>query len=345
MKPKIISIAYAVPRHSYTQDEIFEELGYPRAFKRLFTGSTIEKRHFWVPLHRIRGLSFQEQQEHYIEGAISLSREVIINCLDGRNARDIGCVVFCSCTGFCPGPIVPHHLIKELGFEPQTYFTNIISQGCEGGYPGLKRAVDFTTATGKPSLVIACELSSCSYFPEVGAEPDRENHFELARSNAIFADAASCALVGFDDDPRHPFILDTSTYTNTDYLNELGYNWRDGRLRVMLSRKVPDLAPLVVKPAVDAVLERHGLSINSIEWFVIHAAGSLVLDNLRDILGLAEEKLRLSRETLRHFGNCSSATIGITGKILMSEDIKGGDYAAVLSIGPGMTGGMTLLQW
>jgi len=342
---KIISLGYAVPEHSYSQEEIFEELAYPRAFKRLFTGANIDKRHFWVPLSRIRKLSFQEQQEEYIKGAIELSKEAVVNCLDGRNPKDIGCLVFCSCTGFCPGPTIPHYLIKELGFGLNTYLSNLVSHGCEGGFPGLKRAYDFTMSSDKASLVVACELSSCSYFPEVDGKPDPENHYELARSNAIFADAASCALVGFDNDFRHPTIIDTESYFNPEYMNDLGYTWRDGRLRVLLSRRVVELAPRVVKPTVDAVLQRQGLNLSDIEWFVIHAAGNSVLDKLRDTLGLPEEKLRLSRETLKQFGNCSSTTIGITGKMLMSERIKAGDYALVLSIGPGMTGGCTALKF
>ncbi|MBA7694309.1 3,5-dihydroxyphenylacetyl-CoA synthase [subsurface metagenome] len=339
-QPKIISIGYSLPQKSYTQREVFDVLGYPQHFWRIFRDSGIEKRHFYVePLHKIKQMTWQEMTEKYVEGAIELSKEAIIRCLDGRRPRLIGCLVFCSCSGFCPGPTIAHHLVKELGLPPDVYITNIISQGCESGFPGLKRAFDFTAVTGKLSLVIACELCSCTYFPEPDGRPDPSNHFELARSNVIFADAASCALVGFDDDWRHPLILDTETYTNTDYLNDLGFVWREGRLRVLLSKRVPDLAPLVVKPAVDAVLERNNLTVNNIAWFVIHAAGSTVIDNIRDALGIAEEKVTLSRKTLRLVGNTSSTSVGITGKMLMGEKIEPGDYALVLSIGPGMTGG------
>ncbi len=343
--PKIISIGYSLPQKSYTQREVFDSLGYPEHFWRIFRDSGIDRRHFWIPLERVTRLSWQEQQEEYIKGAIALSKQAILNCLDGRSPRDIGCVVFSSCTGFAPGPTIPHYLSKELGFASNTYYTNIGGMGCESGFPGLKRAWDYTVATGKLSLVIACELSSCTYFPEPDGKPNPENHFELARSNVIFADAASCVLVGFDDDPRHSVIIDMETYTNTDYLDDLGFIWRDGRLRVLLSRRVPELAPLVVKPAVDAVLQRQRLSIPDIRWFVIHAAGSSVLDNIRDALGIAEEKVVPSRETLRMFGNTSSTSVGITGKFLMKEPIKEGDYALVLSIGPGMTGGATLLRF
>lgn len=342
--PKIISIGYAVPELSYTQAEIFAELQYPRHFWRLFRDSGVEKRHFRVPLERIRRLSWQEQQEEYIEGATLLSKEAALLCLDGRDTAPIGCVIYGSCTGFAPGPTVAHYLGRQLGFAPSTYYNNIIGQGCESGFPGLKRAYDFVMVTGRMALVVNCELSSLTYFPE-GDRADPENDYELLRANAIFGDAAACALIGFDDDPRHPLIVDTETYTNTDYLNDLGYVWRDGRLRVLLAKRVPELAPLVVKPAVDAVLKRNNLTIKDIEWWVIHAAGNSVLDNIRDALGIEEDKISLSRETLRAFGNTSSTSVGITGKALMGQEIMKGDYALILSIGPGMTGGATILRF
>jgi alkylresorcinol/alkylpyrone synthase len=345
LKPKIISSGWSVPKNIFTQEEAFQVLGYPRRFWTVFKESGIERRHFWVPLSEAKRLSWQGQQDAYRVGAVRLSLQAINECLDGRDPGDIACVIYGSCTGFTPGPTVAHYLAKELGLKPSTYYTNIIGQGCESGFPGLRRAYDFAVATGKQALVVNCELCSCTYYPEPAGRPDPENHYELLRANALFADAASCALVGFDENPRHPFIVDMETHTNTEFINDLGYTWRDGRLRVLLSRRVPELAPLVVKPAVEAVLQRQGLSVDDITWWVIHAAGNTVLDNIRDALGIVEEKVTRSRETLMAFGNTSSTSVGITGKRLMCEDIHPGDYAAVLSVGPGMTGGISLLKW
>ncbi len=78
---------------------------------------------------------------------------------------------------------------------------------------------------------------------------------------------------------------------------------------------------------------------------VIHAAGKSVIDTLQNALYLTEEKTQLSRETLFNYGNTSSTSVGITGKMLMSQNIQRGDYVLVLSIGPGMTGGGTLLRF
>jgi predicted naringenin-chalcone synthase len=344
-RPKIVSLGFAVPKHTYTQDEIFNRLGYPKGYRRLFRESGINHRSFWVDIDAILGLTFQQQQEEYLKGAVALSKEAITQCLDGRSVNDISCFTYCSCTGFAPGPIVPHYLSGIFGFASNTYFCNIGSMGCEGGYPGLKRAADFTVATGRSSLVVACELSSCSYFPEASGVPDPVNDLEILRSNALFADAATAAIIGYDDDWRHPAIVDTETCINTAYINDLGFTWQDGRLRVKLSRKVPQFAGEVVKPAATRLLERNQIDVADIAWFIIHAAGNSVIDHIRDALLIPEDKTILSRKTLREYGNTSSTSVGITGKKLMSEDIQPGQHVLVLSVGPGMTGGATLLQF
>lgn len=100
MYPQILSIGFAVPENHYTQEEIFCKLGYPRGYRRLFNASGIDRRYFWVELDKISKLSFQEQQEEYCKGAIELSKQAIERCLDGRPAGQIGCLSYCSCTGF-----------------------------------------------------------------------------------------------------------------------------------------------------------------------------------------------------------------------------------------------------
>lgn len=79
--------------------------------------------------------------------------------------------------------------------------------------------------------------------------------------------------------------------------------------------------------------------------WVIHAAGVAVISNIGKALGLPEEKLSLSRETLRMFGNTSSTSVAVTGKRLMKENIQPGDYVGMVNVGPGISGSMLLLRF
>ena len=85
MDPKIISIGFAVPERSYTQEEVFEALHYPRQFRRIFLAADIDKRHLWLPFET--ELTWQQACEEYNKGAISLSRKAVRACLDGRDYR------------------------------------------------------------------------------------------------------------------------------------------------------------------------------------------------------------------------------------------------------------------
>jgi polyketide synthase Type III len=345
-KVKLMSLGQAAPQNIYTQKQIFDAMVYPSKFWHLFSDAGIETRHFWMSLRDLTRSNFQEQQEQYKEGAYKLSLEAIRDCLDNRDVRDIGSITFSSCTGFYPGPVLTHFLADELGLQPGLYHTNIGSMGCEGGFPGLIRAMDRTIMTGKPSLAIACELCSCAYYPEPPNEPDPRNHFDLLRAKALFADAAVCAMVGYDDDPRHPVIVDTETYTDTRYLNDLGYVWREGRLRVILSRDVPKIATRLAEIVVKRLLDRHNLVPDHIDYWSIHAAGTSIIDGIRDTLDIPEEKVAPSRRTLLEYGNTSSTSVGLTGKWIISNlEPEPGHYGLMISIGPGMTGGATLFRF
>jgi len=347
IKPKLISLGVKVPTHCYTQREVFDTIGYSEGYWRLFGTAGIDQRFFCIPLEEAVKLSFQEQQERYKEHAVRLSVDAITRALDGRDIKNVSCLIFGSCTGVLPGPTAADYISSELGMAKYTEKYNNTGMGCGAAFPGLKHAYDYVRSTGGYALAVNCELSSLAYFPE-NPKPDAENGYELLRANAIFADMAAAALIGpdiEDDDWRHPYILDTEVNYEHEYADDLGFIWRDGRLRCRLSRRVPQLAPIVTKPAVDVVLQRNNLKVADIDHWVIHAAGISVIDNIARSLNLPEEKLTLSRETLRLCGNTSSTSVMVTGKRLMEQNIKPGEMVAMIAIGPGMYGSCSLFQF
>lgn len=298
-----------------------------------------------MPLERIRGLSFQEQQEEYVVRATALSLGAIENCLDGRSAKDIGLITYSTCTGFPPGPTVAHHLAADLALSTDIQLNNLSSQGCEAAFPGLRRCHDFTALNQTMSLAIACELTSLTYYPEPKGKPDPENDYELLRANSVFADGCSCALLGYDDDPRHPEIIGFASHRDPAYINELGYTWRNGRLRVKLSRRVPDIATQLLTTAINKLLAEHNLTIADIQYWVLHPPGAVVIDKVRDRLSLSEEKLKYSRKSLRLYGNTSSSAVGIVGKLLMEGEDNPKGYMVMANVGPGMVSNACLLRF
>lgn len=342
-KPKIISLGFAVPEKSYTQEEVFQALGYPHHFWKIFRDNGVEKRHFCIPPERIKQLSFQEQQEEYKKHAIALSKQAILNCLDGRNISEVKSLSSSTCTGILPGPVLGHYLAEDFNLE-NIEITTVVGQGCDGCLPGFRGAWYFTQATGKLAIAVTVELCSLTYYPESTDKPDPENKYELARGYSIFADGAAAVLLGYDDNPRHPEVKDIHTVLDTRYLGDLGYTWRNGRLRLLLSPKVPKVAPTLAERAVKEMLAKHGLKVEDIRYWVVHAAGLSILDDIQKNLGLSPEQLALSRSVLRELGNVSSATVGIIGKYLMRGQNLNGNCLMV-TIGPGMQADCTWLYF
>lgn len=346
MRPRIVSLGYAVPPHSYTQEEVFEALKYPKHFWPIYRDSQIERRYFAVPIEHIGGLSFQEQQEEYAQQAPLLAQKALLRALDGRSPQDLGLLSYSTCTGFPPGPTVGTEVARLLKLHPSIEITNLSAQGCEGSFPGLRRCHDFVAMRpGDMAAAIACELCSLTYYPEPPGFADPENHYELMRANSVFADACSCAIVGCEDNPRHPAIIDFASYLDTSYCDELGYIWRQGRLHTRLSRRVPEIAANLVEIVVRELLERNSLRTEDIPHWVLHPPGAAVLDLFRDKFGLPEEKIKYCRKALRLFGNCSSATVGIVAKLLMEEEPAPRGYLVMANVGPGMVANSLLCEF
>ena len=345
MEPKIVSLGYAVPSKSYTQREIFDSLNYPHHFWRIFSGAAIDKRHFWVPMGTNK--PWQDMCEEYKIAALTLSLEAIKSCLDSRDINTLGCIVFVSCTGYqCPS--MSYLIAKEMGLPCNTEHIPIIGDGgCAGAAPAIKQAVNYTRLNGRSALAVSCEVCSTCFYPE-DPSPDPRGRFQLLRANAIFGDGASAVLIGYDDNPKHPYVLDSETYTDYEHQDALGLEWRQGRLSCILSDQVPNLAPPVVIKCVEPLLARNNLSLDAIRWIICHPGGNRVLDNIRDELHLPEEKMFLSREGLRTFGNCSSASVGMLSKLFIGHErakIQKGDWVLIITIGSGMNAWAILLRF
>lgn len=334
MNPKIISIGVDLPQTSYPQLELLEMIGYQSpASRRIFRNARIDKRYIWInPV----GLSWQELTQHYVEGATHLASQAIIDCLDGMALDSFGCLVFSSCTGYsCPG--ISHHVAKRLNLPPNLTHSNMLGMGCEASAPALARARDYVVVHRRPAMMVTCELASCAYYP--GSEDDMEN----VVSNSLFGDGAAAILVGYDDDPSHPQIIDIQSYFDQDYMDYLGFKWADGRLKCVLHKDVPIASSKLVGEAIRKLLKDHGMTKEDVDHWAIHPGGVKVLENIQQSLGLDEAAVEASYEVMRQYGNVSSATVIMIGKYL--NRVRPPATAVAVTMGAGFEVGTCLLRW
>ncbi len=230
-------------------------------------------------------------------------------------------------------------LVHNFSVEDvNSYLVNTcIVHNCEASSPALSRAVDYVISHNKPALLVSCEPCSCAYYPAP------ENDLENTVVNCLFGDAAAAMLIGYDDNPYHPEIVDTQSYFNRDYMDYLGFKWVDGRLKCVLDKDVPKASGMLARTAVLRILGENNLAISDIDHWAVHPGGMRVLEEIQKSLPILPWKLKASYEVLRQVGNVSSATVIIMGKQL--NRVQPPAWGLGVTMGAGFEVGTCLLRW
>src|ERR1700733_5769468 len=188
--------------------------------------------------------------------------------------------------------------------------------------------------------MLAVEICSACYYVD--------NPLETVVGNAICADGAAAFLLS---DERHvnrnyPQIIDFETFIDTEQIEEVGLQHRDGKLRIVLGASIQHLAGPMIEAALEQLLQRHGLSRSLIRFWVVHPGGRKVLDNVQKHFGMADAQLRFSRTVLRNQGNMSSPTVMfVLEEVVRDGDPQPGDWGVMIALGPGMAAEVALLRW
>jgi predicted naringenin-chalcone synthase len=112
-----------------------------------------------------------------------------------------------------------------------------------------------------------------------------------------------------------------------------------------LSPTVPDVLAKHVRDVTLDLLGRHGLAVEDVKGWAIHPGGPRIVDVCGEQLGLSDDQLAASRDTLRDYGNCSSPTVlMVLDEIRRRTPPQPGDHVVAMAFGPGLTLYATLLR-
>ncbi len=250
------------------------------------------------------------------------------------------------------GPATACIMQHDLGLE-QTTATIDILHGCTGWVYGLSiaKAVIHSGMAKKVLLI-------------TGDVPTRVIHPKDIELRAIFSDAAAATLIssekpelginvsiedfifGTDGKGEKNLWVERSATKNPSDIAWLKHHedipskLEGGRLR-MDSPKIFLFAVRRVPQLIKAVLAKHQLELEEIDFFIFHQANGTMLDFLRKRLKIPKEKFIISIE---HVGNTVSATIPIALKEMVDDDsIKPGQKILVAGFGIGYSWGATIL--
>jgi 3,5-dihydroxyphenylacetyl-CoA synthase len=308
----------------------------------IFRNCDIDYRHFHIETGQTREETASELNGRYLRGAMEIGCLAVTACLGSSQLTpmDVDLLVVCTSTGYvCPD--LGSRLIGCMGFRQDAQRAALVGLGCAGALPALQRSCDFVRAhPRRTALMLAVEICSACYVVD--------GSMDTVVGNAICADGAAAFVI--NGRPRRtasqPAVLDFESFVDTEHINKVGFEHRDGKLRVVLANAVHSLAGPMIERAVNALLDRNNLRSENIKFWILHPGGRKVIDNVQKYLGLTDEQLRFSRKVLRNFGNMSSPTVMfVAGEVIRSGHPQPGDLAVMAALGPGMAAEAALLQW
>ncbi|MGW9402951.1 type III polyketide synthase [Arthrobacter sp. NPDC055585] len=267
---------------------------------------------------------------------IEAGTKAVQNC-PGISPEDVTHVITVSCTGFFnPGP--DYKLVRALGLNPSVQRYHLGFMGCYAAFPAMRAAKSFCDADPDAVvLVVSAEL--CSLHVRSSNDPD------IIMGSSLFADGAAAAVITARDLPGESpaIVLDHFETTLTPVGEEsMAWNIGDHGFEMVLGTYVPHIIDDHIVGALEPLLARdpslEGQAYNDIEHWAIHPGGRSILDKVEAKLELSEEQLVPARETLRNFGNMSSATVMFVLKNILEQPFSGGnERICSMAFGPGLT--------
>jgi predicted naringenin-chalcone synthase len=349
----IAGIGTAVPTYHITQADAAEITRHytcdteaqHRLFVSLYQKSGVEKRHSAV-LEQSTGeladrQSFygeaspttRQRMEVYEREAGALAIEAARAALDDAAvpARRITHLVTVSCSGFhAPGFDIA--VIKDLGLPPGVARTHVGFMGCHGALNALRVANAFVGAD-PAACVLVCAVELCSLHHQYAW------NVEHIVANALFADGAA-AVVGIEisaAEARSPAacrVLASGSTVIEDSQDAMSWRISDHGFEMTLSKRVPELIGVHVRPWLDGWLGQYGLTVETVGSWAVHPGGPRILAAFGEAAGLDPQSLAHSRSVLADFGNMSSPTI-----LFILERLRAAGAprpSVALAFGPGL---------
>lgn len=345
--PTLCCPAVLVPEHTISMEETLALAEHLHAehqqlplVKRLIGNTRVRERHLVQPIEQtLKHPGFEARNLVYVREAKRHVPSVVAQALHNAQLRveDIDAIVFVSCTGFMM-PSLTAWMINHLGFRSDTRQIPIAQMGCAAGGAAINRAHDFCLAhPGSNVLVVACEFCSLCYQPT-------DLSVGNLLSNGLFGDAVAAAVVRGEGGEGMRLTGNGSRLVlgTEDWIS---YAIKATGFHFCLDRRVPGTMQQLA-PELRAVAAEHGWNAQALDFYIIHAGGPRILDDLSHYLGVDPELFAYSRATLTEYGNIASAVVlDALRRLFAAGGMHEGARGIVAGFGPGITAEITLGSW
>lgn len=356
---RIAGVGTAVTSESYSQQEVLDVFGItdPR-IRSVFLNSAIERRFLTLPPVGEDSTRPPETQGELLGKhkrlALDMGARALKACLAdaGFELSDIDYLCCVTTTGFLT-PGLSALLIRSMGIDPACSRVDVVGMGCNAGLNALNATASWSVANpGRLAVMLCTEACSAAYAID--------STMRTAVVNSLFGDgAAAIALIAdspgspdaFDNTavpPQGPRILSFASHLITDAVDAMRFDWDDtqNRFSFFLDPHVPYVVGAHAGAVVDRLLSGAGLRRSDIAHWLVHSGGKKVIDAVRVNLGLTRHDVRHTSGVLRDYGNLSSGSFLFSYERLTEERVvQAGDYGVLMTMGPGSTIEMALIQW
>jgi alkylresorcinol/alkylpyrone synthase len=314
----ITGLGTAVPQRRYTQKECWDLAKASEQIRRLAPHSQavirkvllgdngIESRYLALDsLAEIFEMEPDALHRRFSRHAPALAAEAAVRALanSGTAPGEVDALLVSTCTGYlCPG--LTSYVSERLSLRTDTLLLDLVGQGCGAALPSLRTA-DALLASGRARKVLSVCVEVCSAAFYLDDDPG------VLVSACLFGDGAAAAVLSTEpsDRSRRTEWVGARTVLSPKQRDCLRFEQRDGMLRNILSKDVPELAGQYVDQVLCEMLATAGLSREGVTTWILHAGGRNILVALAQRLQLTDQDLRWSEAVLRVHGNLSSPCV------------------------------------
>jgi alkylresorcinol/alkylpyrone synthase len=314
---EIAAIATATPKHQVTQQDVTEraKIAAPHleSLWSLYSNTGIDTRYACEPAEwYLKEHGWEERTERFQHHALDLLEEVARKAVAnaGIDLQAIDMIVTNTITGLAV-PSLDAKLMNRLKLKPTVERLPIFGLGCGGGIGGMARATRL--AQSMPGgYVLFLTVDLCSLCLRIN-DPSPA----MFVSGALFGDGAAAVVLhntslsardGSSGVPmRSITALGEICWPETEYI--MGWDIKEDGFGIVLSPELPGFLRGALKPAVQSFLAQNEMQLQDFNGFIFHPGGRKLLETMEQVLKIDRSMLIHSWETLRHYGNMSSATV------------------------------------
>jgi predicted naringenin-chalcone synthase len=350
----IHAIGTAVPQNSYTQEEALQEMlavmtlseVETRKMRIIYRSSGIDKRHTALPnffenFRQATPPNVQDRMQWFQDYAPNLCLEAIKTCLPQNfDKQEVTHLITVTCTGLS-APGLDIEIINKLGLRTNIYRTSVNFMGCYAAFHALKHA-DLICQTDENATVLVVCVELCTLHLQLKADDDN------TRANLLFSDGAAAAIVSRNDKYKTNNSLKINKFyadivTKGD--NDMAWHIAPSGFLMKLSAYIPQLVEENIEALLLSALQHTNISKETISQWAIHPGGKKIVENAAKALQLNDNQLTASYQTLKNYGNMSSATILFVLKEVLNETHNPEKpHIFAVGFGPGLTMESMLLE-